>query len=63
MARGFLERDSLFYVVVVLGEGRELGKGRMILRRSAPLFLLLADALAVEMIRKLNRDVENPVSG
>lgn len=25
-------------------------------------FLLLADALAVEMIRKLRRDVENPVS-
>ena len=48
---------------MVLGEGRELGKGRMILRRIAPLFLLLADALAVEMICKQNRDVENPVSG
>ena len=33
-----------------------LGKGRMILRRIAPLFLLLADALLVEMIRKLRRD-------
>ena len=47
---------------MVLGEGRELGKGRMILRRSAPLFLLLADALLVEMIRKLRRDVGNLVS-
>ena len=40
-----------------------MGKGRMILRRIAPLFLLLADALAVEMICKQNRDVENLVSG
>ena len=48
---------------MVLGEGRELGKGRMILRRIAPLFLLLADALLVEMIRKLRRDAGNLVSG
>ena len=40
-----------------------MGKGRMILRRIAPLFLLLADALLVEMIRKLRRDAGNLVSG
>ena len=39
------------------------GRGRMILRRIAPLFLLLTDALAAEMIRKLRCDAENLVSG
>ena len=47
---------------MVLGEGRELGKGTDDSVAHCAAFLLSADALLVEMIRKLRRDVENPVS-
>ena len=47
---------------MLVGLECELGKGTDDSAAHCAAFLFSADALLVEMIRKLRRDVENPVS-